>query len=368
MAWNENNQGPWGNRGDDKWQKKSSSQSNGFEKWIGKVQNKFGENVPKNYARLAGIGIIIAIVLWLGTGFYYPKVGENAVVLRFGKYVATTHEGLHWHLPYPIEEVVIKSVAQIHQVNNTDSESSPVKVAIGDLREAEDQPLMLTGDENIADVHFTVQWYISDLYKYLFKAKDPDLTVKIAAESIVREIIAQTPFADVLTKGRGTINLKAQEMLQKLCDEYQLGIHIKELSLQRVEPPAPVIDAFRNVQRAKAIKEEKIHKAEGYHNSVIPKAEGDAIEIIQAAEAYKAERIARATGESGRFKEVLAAYQKNPKTTETRLRLETVQKVLEKAPKVFFDSGTSAGLRNVIPHMALPALQPPTTSDKGDNQ
>src|SRR5260221_1847811 len=155
---------------------------------IRKLQNNFRNNLPKSLQNYGGIGIILSVVfvVWIASGFYIPMEGEQAAILRFGKYVRTTGPGLSWHFPYPIESSMIRRVSQVHQI---DSESTPIpiNVAVGALRESEDQPLMLTGDENIADVRYTVQWNIKDLSEYLFKAKDPEVTVRIAAESIIRE-------------------------------------------------------------------------------------------------------------------------------------------------------------------------------------
>lgn len=369
MAWDQkNNQGPWGDKsGGNNWQHKSSGPTN-FEDLIRKAQIHFRNKMPKGFQSFAGIGVIaaIAVVIWVTSGFYIPREGEQAVILRFGKYVRTTGPGLSWHFPYPIEDSIIQRVSEVHQI---DSEaSSPIKIDLGTLRKSEDQPLMLTGDENIADVRYTVQWFIKDLPEYLFRARDPETTVQMAAESVIREIIGQTPIAEALTTGRGNINQKAQENLQKLVDEYQLGIQIKEVSLQRVDPPGSVIDAFRNVQKAKAIKEQKINEAEAYRNSVVPTAQGDAIKIIQNAEAYKSAKVALATGEAGRFLSVLTEYRKAPQTTLTRLRLETKQKILSSSPKIFFDGGTE-GIQNVLPHLALPAIQKPAPQPKeGETQ
>jgi membrane protease subunit HflK len=365
MAWDSNDgKGPWGGRDEGKnWQKKSSGPSN-IEDFIRKTQNQFKGRIPTGMQNYMGIGALalLAFVIWIGSGFYIPQEGEQSAVLRFGKYVRTTGPGLSWHMPYPIEQQITRRVSQVNQINS--EQDSPIQVAVGNLRETADQPLMLTGDENIIDVAFTVQWFIKDLSQFLFKAKEPELTVKIAAESIIREIVAQTTMSEAITKGRGAINDKALEMLQKLCDDYQLGIQIKEVSLQRVEPPKSVVDAYRSVQRAKAVKEQKINEAETYRNGIVPIAEGEAIKIIQIAEGYKTAKIAKATGEAGQFVSVLQEYKKAPEVTSTRMRIETVQKLLQGAPKVYFDSD-SKGIQNVLPHMALPALIPKKETKEG---
>lgn len=366
MAWDSNDgRGPWGGRGNDNksnWQKKSSG-PNSFEEAIRRAQEQFKGNMPtgmQNYFGIGGIAIL-ALLAWIGSGFYIPQEGEQTAVLRFGKYVRTTGPGLSWHIPYPIEQAITRRVSEVNQISS--DIDSPIKVAVGTLRENADQPLMLTGDENIVDVSYTVQWYIKDLSAFLFKAKDPEITVKIAAESVIREIVAQTPMTQILTTGRGAINDRALELLQKLCDEYALGIQIKEVSLQRADPPASVIDAYRNVQRAKAIKEQKINEATTYRNGIVPEAEGEAIRIIQKAEGYKEAKVAEATGEAGQFQAILKEYKKAPEITSIRLRLETIQKLLQNSPKVYFDS--DKGMQSVLPHMSLPALLPKIDKKEG---
>ncbi|MBP6985226.1 MAG: FtsH protease activity modulator HflK [Alphaproteobacteria bacterium] len=367
MAWDSNDgKGPWGGKGDDNkfnWQKRKSTGPASFEEAVRRAQDQFKQkfpNGPSNYFAISSIAAVL-FFLWISTGVYMPREGEEAAILRFGEYVRTTGPGLSWHIPFPFEQAITRRVSEVNQI--TSDTDSPIQVAVGTLRENSDQPLMLTGDENIVDVSYTVQWYINDLKSYLFETKDPDITVKIAAESVIREIIAQTPMTQILTTGRGTISDKAKELLQKLCDEYALGIQIKEVSLQRADPPAPVIESYRSVQRAKALKEQKINEATTYRNGVVPAAEGEAIRLIQKAEGYKEAKVAKANGEAGQFKLILKEYEKAPEITSSRLRIETIQKVLQGAPKVFFDS--EKGMSNVLPHMSLPALVPQTPKKEG---
>jgi membrane protease subunit HflK len=355
MPWNSegggNNQGPWGNGSGGK------NQQPNLEDFLRKFQENLKQLMPKGYSSFATILGIFGIIscIWLTTGFYRVNEGEQAVVLRFGKWVGTTLPGLRYHLPYPIEEIIKKSVSVVNRIDSGAGDST-VQIAVQGLRGSEDQPLMLTGDENIVDINFTVLWFIKDLGQFTFKARVPEETVKIAAESVVREIIAQTPFEEIITTGRGEINERAQQKLQKLSDDYQLGIQIQEVRLQKVEAPASVIDAFRDVQRARTDQERLVNEAESYKNSIVPVAEGEAVKITQAAEAYKAAKVAQSEGDAARFISTLTEYRMAPDVTRKRIYIETMQSVLKLSNKVYFDRGTKS-TQGILPHMALPALR-----------
>ncbi len=360
MAWNkqggnDNNEGPWGDKGggQNPWGGGGQKPPN-LEEMIQRFQKKSKQLLPGGF-NLGTLGIVLAVLvgIWLSTGFYRVNIGEQAAVLRFGQWVDTTNSGLRYHLPYPFEQIIIKKVAEVRSIN---SGTSPIEVVLENLRASEDQPLMLTGDENIVDATFTVQWYINDLGKYLFRARNPDETVKIAAESIVREIIAQTTLDDAITKGRGEIDRMAQQLLQKLVNEYELGIEIRAVQFQKVDAPPSVIESFRDVQRAKADQKRIMNEAEVYQNSVIPIAEGDAIKIDQDAKAYKATEIARAKGDAGRFELVLTQFRQARDVTTKRIYLETVSAILQKANKVFLDK-SAKGTQGILPHLALPAIK-----------
>ncbi len=361
MPWNSQGgsgkgQGPWGsgNGGRNQWGG-GGSQSPDLEEILRKSQDKFRNMMPKGFGSLAGIiGILgIVAVIWMATGFYRVNIGEQAVVLRFGKWVDTTTAGLQYHFPYPIEEIEKR---RVDKVNRVDSGADPLEIGQAGFRKVEDQPLMLTGDENIVDTTFTVLWFIKDLGQYLFKARSPDETIKIAADSIVREIVAQTPIAEVLTKGRGGINDRARDMLQKVADEYTLGIQIQEVRLQRVDPPPSVIESFRDVQRARTDQERKVNEAQAYENNVVPIAEGEAIKLVQIAEGYKAAKIAQSEGDSQRFLSVLKEYRQAPDITRKRMYLETMQGIFKNSTKVMINSGAK-NAQGVIPYLPLPELR-----------
>jgi membrane protease subunit HflK len=366
MQWNSegggNNKGPWGNGSG------RGNQPLNIEDLLRKLQDNLKQFIPKGSNNFTGIFTIFGILfsIWLTTGFYRVNEGEQAVVLRFGKWVGTTLPGLRYHLPYPIEEIIKKRVSIVNRIDSGVGDSA-IQVAIQGLRGNADQPLMLTGDENIVDINFTVLWFIKDLGQFTFKARAPEETVKIAAESIVREIIAQTPFEEVLTSGRGEINERAQQKLQKLVNDYQLGIQIQEVRLQKVDPPASVIDAFRDVQRARTDQERLVNEAESYRNSIIPVAQGEAIKIVQAAEAYKAAKVAQSEGEAARFISTLNEYRLAPEVTRKRIYMETIQSVLKLSNKVYFDRGTK-NTQGILPHMALPTLKTGTIKPQEDKE
>jgi membrane protease subunit HflK len=214
---------------------------------------------------------------------------------------------------------------------------------------------MLTGDENIVDINFTVFWVIKDAYAYLFDIRDPDATVKSAAESAMREVVGETPIAQALSEGRGKIETDAQHLLQGILDAYRAGVELTQLQLLKVDPPAPVIDAFRDVQRALADRERLRNEAEAYRNDIIPRARGDSVRIKQEAEAYRQEIIARAQGDADRFVSVYRAFKAAQDVTVQRLYLETMEEVFKNSNKVIIDKSAESG-NGVLPYLPLPAL------------
>lgn len=367
MSWNDQNGGPWGqkpkgNGGNYGGGGNGSGGGPDFEDILKKGQDNIRRIFPKSGGGGSGggqsggkaLGILAVVVggLWLGSGFYQVQEGEQAAVLRFGKWVKTTTPGINYRLPYPIESVIIEKVEQINRVDSGVQVKSDVA-----LKADNSANLMLTGDENIVSIEFTVHWFIKDLEGYLFKIDDPKLAVKDAAESAVREIVAQHKLLFALTKGRGEITNKAQTLLQKMLDSYESGIQIQRIQLKSVDPPTQVVDAFRDVQRASADKESKMNEAKAYLNSVVPVARGEASQITQIAEAYKRAVVDKATGETSRFLAVLAKYKSAPDVTKKRLVLENMETILTGVNKVLLD-GKAAGAQNVLPYLPLPAIKP----------
>ena len=328
-----------------------------FEDFIRKGQDRFKKFIPPGgKGGLGGKGIallvVVLLVLWGLTGFYRVQTNEEGVVLRFGKWVATTQPGLNWHLPYPIETVELPGVTDVHQIDvgyrilGTDGSRSQ-------RRDVPEESLMLTGDQNIIDIDFTVLWKISNAGQYLFKIRDPQDTVKIAAESAMREVIGRTDIQPALTEARGEIESTTRTLLQNLLNEYEAGIEITGLILQDVKPPAPVIDAFDDVQRARQDRDRARNEAEAYRNDILPRARGDAQRVVQNAQAYKERLVQEAEGEADRFTSVYEAYRENPEVARRRMYLETLQNVLGRSDKVILDSGAGGA----VPYLPLNELR-----------
>ncbi|MEK0082021.1 FtsH protease activity modulator HflK [Benzoatithermus flavus] len=311
---------------------------------------------------LALVGLVI-LGLWLASGIYTVQPDEQGLVLRFGKLDRVTTPGLKYHLPAPIESVEKVPVTRVNRIEIGFRSAQPGGVRSTGARDIEDEALMLTGDENIIDINFVVLWRIGDAAQYRFNIREPENTVKAVAESVMREIIGQTPIVEATTEGRRAIELRAREQLQQLMNEYGSGILIDEVQLQKADPPAEVIDAFRDVQRAQADKERAQNEAEAFANDIIPRARGEAERLLQEAQAYKQEAVARATGEAERFKTILAEYTKAQDVTARRIYLETMEEILKGVNKVIIDSKQGAG--GVVPYLPLPELQRRSREQQG---
>lgn len=316
---------------------------------------------------------LVLLGLWLASGIYRVQQEEQGVVLRFGEQVAVKDPGLHWHWPSPIETVLTPKVTRVNRVE-VGFRSTGASVGRGETgRDINNESLMLTGDENIVDINFVVLWFIDKPEDYLFKIRDPEITVKAVAESVMREIIGQTRFAEATTEGRQAIEDEARELIQGILNAYGAGIAVQEVQVQKVDPPDEVIDAFRDVQRAQADRERAQNEAETYQNDILPRARGDAVKMEQEAEAYSQEVVARAEGDAQRFIAVYDEYAKAPDVTARRLYLETMEDVLSNMNKVLID-GSASGAGGVVPYLPLPELEKrasqrgTTSSSIGGNQ
>lgn len=291
--------------------------------------------------------IAIIVLLWLVSGFYQVQPSEQGVILRLGKYVEKTDAGLHYHLPYPFEEVFIVDISKERSINLGISENEyGVRGSVSEFTESH----MLTGDENIVDINLTVVWNIKDAKDFLFKTRTPESTVKVAAQSVLREIIGQSKMEDVITGNRNIIEDDTKAELQKLLDDFETGVNIVRVKLQKADPPAQVVEAFNEVQRAKTDAERFKNEAEAYANEVLPKAEGEAIKRTQEAEAYRQAVINRAEGEAKRFSSVYDAYKTGKIVTAKRLYLETLENVFKKTKKVIMEPGErSSNMLPVLP-------------------
>ncbi len=296
------------------------------------------------------IGLLIAV--WLFTGFYTVKPGEQGVKLRFGEWVnqeSLDPPGLHWHLPYPIETVETPQVDIVRQINVGFQRRGD---GVGGKIDRAEESLMLTGDQNIIDIDFSVQWRIDNAGQFLFNIRDREATIKLAAESAMREVIGRTDIQPALSTEKENLAAETRETLQRILDEYQSGVAITAVNLQDVQPPKQVADAFEDVQRARQDQDTKINQADAYRNRIIPEARGEATRMIQGAQAYRDRMIKESQGEAERFIKVFEAYRQNPDVTRRRIYLETVQKVLQNTDKVIMDGASGA-----VPYLPLDQLQ-----------
>ncbi len=284
----------------------------------------------------AGLLIGIAVVVWLASGFYIIDAGERGVVLRFGKFVETTMPGPRWHLPYPFETVEVVNVEQVRTVEVGYKNNVKSKV----LSEA----LMLTDDENIVDLQFSVQFLLKDPEDYLFTNRDPDEAVKHAAETAMREIVGKSKMDYVLYEGRADIAVRATKLMQDILDRYKTGIQISKLNMQNAQPPEQVQAAFDDAVKAGQDRERFKNEGQSYANDVIPKARGVASRLLEEAQGYKQRVVAQSEGEASRFKQVLVEYAKSPQVTRERLYQDTMQQVLSNTTKVMVDDKQGGNL------------------------
>lgn len=357
MAWNDDEGGgPWGKGPGDnnnpwgKNRKPGGGNEPDLEEIIKQSQDRIKRLFPNgkgnnNILIVAAVGLL---GLWLSSGIYTVDESEEAAVLRFGKWVRTASPGWNYHLPMPIETAIVQNVRQVNTFTNTQANTS------GDVMAGEGS-LMLTGDENIADVQYVVNWRVKNLDNFLFQASSPISTMQAGADSVVREVIAQTPIAHILSEGRTEINTRLKTMLQALVDQFDFGIEITQIKLLKVTPPtAKVMEAYLDVQRAKADMERKRNEAVFYRNSIVPVARGQAKKMIEDAEAYKSKVVAEASGETQRFSEILAQYRANPNVTRARLYYQTMGAVLGSATKIITDDASGQG---IVPYLPLPELK-----------
>ena len=299
-------------------------------------------------------GLIIVAIIWALSGLYRVLPDEQGIVLRFGKFVSTTQPGLNYHFPYPIETVLTPKVTKVNRIDIGFRSGSDTGFSSAGVADVPEESLMLTGDENIVNIDFSVFWVIKDAGKFLFKIQDPAATVKATAETAMREVIAKSKLQSILTEGRSQIEIETQEIAQSLLDEYESGIQITQVQTQKADPPDQVIDAFRDVQAARADMERAKNEAQAYQNDVIPRARGEAAKILQQAEAYKKQVVAKAEGEASRFLAIYKEYSNAKRVTKERMYLETMEKVLAAVDKVIIDKNASTG---VVPYLALPEIK-----------
>ena len=324
-----------------------------LEDLLRRGQDRFRRALPGGFGggRVIGLAVLAGVALWLASGFYRVQPGELGVEMLFGKYLRVTTPGLNYWLPRPIGQVVTPNVERTNQINiGFRGQGDP---SGGAVRDVPQESLMLTGDQNIIDIDFVVQWRVKNAGDFLFNIREPEPTIKLAAESSMREIVGQTTLEDALTVKRQEVELKTKELLQSILDEYGAGVFVSDVKLQKVDPPTQVIDAFNDVQRARQDKDRKQNEAQTYSNDILPRAKGEAQRMIQEATAYKERLIREAEGESNRFLSVYNAYLQDKDVTRKRLYLERMQQVLKDSEKIIIDKGNTG----VVPYLPLPELR-----------
>ena len=350
--------GPWGQGPG------GGQQQPDLEDMLKRSQDRFkqvaGGGMPGPLVFLAFV--VGAAVLAFYAFTFTVKPNELGIVLRFGKYDRQAPPGLHFRYPYPIEEVLKPNVERVNQIDIGMRTTAGQQFGDdrGPVRDIPRESLMLTGDENIVDIDFVVLWKIrtsvdekSGQYgaeQYLFNIQNPDQTVKVVAESAMREVVGQSEIQPILTQDRQRVEAAVQQLMQKTLDTYGAGIEISQVQMQKVDPPNKVIDAFRDVQAARADQERLQNEANAYANRVVPEARGQAERILQAAEAYREQTVAEATGQASRFSQVFNEYQKAPEITRQRMFLETMERVFEGTDKIILDSSGGTG---AVPYLPL---------------
>ncbi len=325
-----------------------------------------GRGSPQANGRLLGLIGLVALVAWLASGFYRVQPDQEGVVLRFGAFVGKTAPGLNYHIPWPIETALTPATTLINRIevgyrgapdtnrvfSGGDAGRDSNRVAARDVPQ---EALMLTGDENIIDINLSVFWRIRDAGGFLFNTRNPEYTVKSAAESMMREVIGRTPIQPALTEARASIEEQVKSGTQGILDQYGTGVEITQVQLQKVDPPNAVIESFRDVQRASTDAETARNEAESFRNDIVPRARGDAARLTAEADGARQANIAEAGGQAQRFLSVYNAYTAAKDVTLRRLYIETMQEILTKSPSIVVDDR----LRGIVPYLPLDTVRPP---------
>jgi modulator of FtsH protease HflK len=380
MPWSNQGGGPWGSGGKGPWG--SGPQQSGptppdLEEFLRRSQDKLRTVLPGGNLGSKGAVLIVlaALFVWGLTGFFTVNPDELGVVLRFGRYSWDAKPGLNYHYPYPIESALTPKITRVNRIDIGMRSVDDLRRGSAS-RDVPEESLMLTGDENIVDVDFSVFWLIKPdgAADYLFNLQQPEGTVKAVAESAMREVIGHSEITgaagnpqaavgagaagSILTGARGAIENAVQDLMQKTLDGYGAGVQITQVQLQKVDPPAQVLDSFRDVQAALSDAERAQNEAQTYANRVVPEARGRAAQITQAAQAYREQTVAEATGGASRFLQVYEEYKKAPDVTRQRMYLETMERLFGGTDKIILDSGPG-GQSSVVPYLPLTELARP---------
>lgn len=321
------------------------------------ILRKGQDMLPGGGSKMIWLILILIIGVYaLSTSFYRVLPDEQGVVLVFGKWDGTTKSsGLHMKWPSPISEVIKPKVAKINRI-----EVGYVGSSAGRKRDIPSESLMLTQDQNIIAIDFQITWKIRDAGRYLFNIRNPEETIKKAAESVMREVIGQTDIQPALTEDRDRIAVETYNRLQAIMDSYESGVQIVKVNMEDVKAPDQVVDAFDEVQRARADRERVRNEAEAYRNAILPKARGEAVKMVEDAEAYKEQVINQAEGDASRFIAVYEAYSASPDVTKKRIYIETMEDILSKQNKIFMGTGAEGQLLPYLPVDRL--MQTPNAS------
>jgi modulator of FtsH protease HflK len=348
--------GPWGSG------PSGGGSPRDFEEFLRRSQERLRRALPKNFGGGGTLIVgLIVVAVWLMSGIYVVDPDEQGVVLRFGAFIGRTTPGINYHLPWPVESVETPKVTRENQLN--------VGYRLGSAEGGRDVPeesLMLTGDENIVDINFTVFWVIKDASAFLFNVENPDgqldATIKAVAESAMREVVGKNQIEPILTADREPIQDEVRDLMQRILDSYGAGVTVTRVQMQKADPPAQVIEAYRDVQAARTDQDRMRNEAEAYANKVVPEARGQAARIVQQAEGYKQQVTAEAQGEAARFISIYDEYKKAPDVTRRRIYLDTMRDIFADMNKVIVDNKGGSG---VVPYLPLPELRQGTPIKPG---
>lgn len=362
---------PWGRPGNDDRGRGRNGQYGGgqeppdIDEILRKAQAGFKDFMPKNFKGgfVLTLALVVIGLLWLSSGLYVVNPGEHGVIQRFGQWQNTkTEPGLGYHWPAPIDKSTIVNVEEIRKMSigfdEIMSRGGPTR------REIPEESLMLTSDRNIVDLNLVIQWNIKSAEQFLFEIKDQENTIKKVAESAIREVVGQTDMFPIITRERAAVASRTKSIIQQNLDEYNSGVNITQVLIEKAEVHPDVQSAFQDVQSAKQDAEDVQNQAQAYREDILPKARGRAIQMMQEAEAYKQSTIARSKGDADRFNSVYQAYLTGEDVTKERIFLETMEEVLSNANKIIMDNSGGAG---VVPYLPLDQMQSGTNQNRRTN-
>ncbi|MBX2854427.1 MAG: FtsH protease activity modulator HflK [Rhodobacteraceae bacterium] len=324
-----------------------------FKKGQNRLKNVLGDGAPRSggFGGALLLAALVAVGAWAYVSVFQVKPEEQAAILTFGNYTRTVGPGLNF-APWPVQTSEIRAVTKENIVEIGQRRSGATSPARGSGRTS---GLMLTGDENIIDINFQVVWTIRELDKFLFNLADPDATINAVAESAMREVVGRSELAPLLNRDRALLEQQVYDLIQRTLDEYEAGVAIRRVNLDRADPPPEVIDAFRDVQAAEQERDTLLKQAQAYYNEKTAGARGESAQLLQQAEGYRAQVVAVAQGEAERFNAIYEEYFKAKDVTRKRLYLETMEKVFGGINKIIIDQEDGSA-NGVVPYLPLDQL------------